>query len=448
MAQLNSPFLRGLFRFGSGAGIVVEGEDLVVYLARVRPGGATLLDTMRIASFRERPAAEWGDEYNELLRKHSLAYLPATVVLPREQVIARRVALPGVNDQDAPAAIRFQLDALHPFAEDEVVHDFQRAGRSDTFVVAIAERRHIDFYTALFAEAGMKVAGFTFSGGAVFPSLRLFARPPADGVLAVAGLTAGVDGPLEVYGESPSYPLFSAEFDLPAERAAALAAAELRLAPETEPQDLINLLPAWRSAPDNFDFSDAGRSRAALPWAAALASACPRLGTPVNLLPAELRINTNRMAYVPSIVLGVILLGLCIAWLARDSVMNRRYLEVLNTEIQHLEPKAKQLEALDRRIADASERMQLLDNYRKRTKQNLDIVLELTQTLPPPSWIMTLQIDPKTVTIQGETEQADGLLKKLDGLPRFSGSEFTMPLARTGTGEIFRVRTQRKGAAQ
>jgi general secretion pathway protein L len=106
------------------------------------------------------------------------------------------------------------------------------------------------------------------------------------------------------------------------------------------------------------------------------------------------------------------------------------------------------LEALDRRIADASERMQLLDNYRKRTKQNLDIVLELTQTLPPPSWIMTLQIDPKTVTIQGETEQADGLLKKLDALPKFSGSEFTMPLARTGTGEIFRIRTQRKGEAQ
>ena len=104
--------------------------------------------------------------------------------------------------------------------------------------------------------------------------------------------------------------------------------------------------------------------------------------------------------------------------------------------------------ALDRRIADASERMQLLDNYRKRTKQNLDIVLELTQTLPPPAWIMTLQIDPKTVTIQGETEQADGLLKKLDGLPRFSGSEFTMPLARTGTGEIFRIRTQRKGEGQ
>lgn len=448
MAQLTSPVLRGLFRFGSGSGIVVDGADLIVYLARVRPGGAALLDTLRIADFRERPAADWGDEYNALLRKHSLTYLSATVVLPREQVIVRRVPLPGVSDQDAPAAIRFQLEALHPFPEDEVVHDFQRAGRGDTFVVAIAERRHIDFYTALFTEAGIKVTSFTFSGGAVFPSLRLFSRPSADGVLAVAGLAAGVSGPVEVYGESPSYPLFSAEFDLPPERAAALASAELRLSPETEPRDLIDLLPAWRSAPDSFDFSDTGRSRAALPWAAALTSACPRLGSPVNLLPAELRINTSRAVYAPSIVLGVILLALCITWLVRGRMMDHRYLEVLNTEIQTLEPKAKQLEALDRRIADASERMQLLDNYRKRTKQNLDIVLELTQTLPPPAWIMALQIDPKTVTLQGETEQADGLLKKLDALPRFSGSEFTMPLARTGTGEIFRIRTQRKGEAQ
>ena len=68
-----------MLRFGSGAGIVVEGADLVVYLARVRPGGATLLDTTRIADFRERPAADWGDEYNEMLRKHSLAHLAATV---------------------------------------------------------------------------------------------------------------------------------------------------------------------------------------------------------------------------------------------------------------------------------------------------------------------------------------------------------------------------------
>src|SRR5262245_8707073 len=140
MAELRAPFLRRIFRFGTGAGIVIGERDLHITLVRVRPGGARLLATLHIPDFRECPAAEWGAEYSAFLQKHSAGHLAALVVLPRHEVIVRQVRLPGVSDNDAPAAIRFQLDTLHPFPEDEVVCDFRRAGRSDAFIVAIAER--------------------------------------------------------------------------------------------------------------------------------------------------------------------------------------------------------------------------------------------------------------------------------------------------------------------
>lgn len=438
--------LRSLFRFGTGAGIVIGADSLTVYLARVRPGGAKLLDTLLIENFRERPAAEWGAEYDSFLRKHSVQYLSAIAVLPRHEVIVRLVHLPGVADQDAAAAIRFQLETLHPFAEDEVVYDFQRAGAGDAFVVAIAERRFIDFYTALFAEAGLKTAGLTFSGGAVFPSLRLFGVPPAEGVLAVHGLLAGAQPPFELYGESAAYPLFSAELDAPLDRAGSLAAAELRLPPETEPHDLMDLLPAWRSAPENFDFSDLGRSRAALPWAASLAAACPRLGTPVNLLPLENRAISSRAAYVPTILLMLILAVVTGGLVAQNAVMDRKYQEQLAAEMKRLEPTALKVAIVQRQIDESNERIRDLDAYRQRTKESLDIVLELTKMMPPPAWISSLQIDSKTVTIQGETEQADGLLKKLDASPHYAGSEFSAPLSRTANGEVYRIRSNRKGA--
>lgn len=446
MAQLRSPLLRSLFRFGTGAGLVVGPESLTVYLTRVRPGGARLLDTLTLEGFRERPAAEWGAEYAAFLQKHSLSHLTAVVVLPRHEVIVRLVHLPGVADQDAAAAIRFQLDTLHPFPEDEVVYDFQRAGTGDGFVVAICERRILDFYTALFAEAGLKAAGFTFSGGAVYPSLRLFGNPPAEGFLAVHGLLAGAEAPFELYGESGAYPLFSAELDAPLQRAGSLAAAELRLPAETEPRDLADVLPTWQSAPENLDFSDAGRSRAALPWAASLAAACPRLGTPLNLLPLDQRTLSSRAAYVPTILLLVILVLVTGGLLARNTLMDHEYESKLQAEISRLEPVALKVSALDRKIADQSERIHDLDTYRGRTKESLDIVLELTKMLPPPSWILSLQIDPKAVVIQGETEQADGLLKKLDASPHFSGSEFSAPLSRTSAGEVYRIKSNRKGA--
>jgi len=448
MAELRAPFLRQIFRFGAGVGLVAGETDLEVAVVRVRPGGARLLAALRIHDFRERPAAEWGAEYGEFLQKHSAGHLAALVVLPRHEVIVRQVRLPGVADEDASSAIRFQLDALHPFREDEVVSDFRRAGRSDAFVVAIAERRHIDFYTALFAEAGIKLAGFTFSGGAVFPSVRLFAEPPSTGLLAVDGLHAGAEAPVEIYGESSSHPLFSAQFDVPAERAASLAAAEMRLEPGVETRDLAEVLPAWQSAPEDLDFSDAGKSRIALVWATGLAAACPRLGSPVNLLPAEFRTVSSRAVYVPTIVLSVILALLATGLIVQRSVMDSRYTALLRAEVSKLAPVARQVETLDSRINESSRRIQQLEEFRRRTKGHLDIVLELTQTLAPPAYISALQIDQKSVTIAGEIEQADTLLKKLDASPRFAGSEFTMPLARSATGELFRIRTNREGAAR
>lgn len=448
MAQLSNPILRQLLRFGSGAGIVVNGDHLDVCLSRVRPNAARVAAACRIENFRQRPAAEWGAEYAAFLGQHGATHLAALVLLPREDVIVRPVRLPGVSDEDAPAAIRFQLDSLHPFGDDEVVSDFQRAGRSDTFIVAIALRSLIDFYTALLAEAGVKLAGLTFSAGAVFPSSRLFAPPQAAARLAIAGLRAGAEAPVEIYGESEAYPFFSAVFDAPVERAAALAAAELRLDPGAEPADLMDLLPAWSAAPDTLDFSDAGRSRFAPQWAASLAAACPHLGAPLNLLPVELRTVSSRAAYIPTIVLSVVLALLVVALFAQKTWLDRRYNAQLDAEITRLSPRAAQVEKLDRSIADSSLRIQQLDEFRRRTRGHLDIVLDLTQMLPPPAYLISLQTSPKEVIVAGEVEQADTLLKKLDASPRFTASEFTMPLTRSATGEVFRIRTLREGAGQ
>ncbi len=445
MAELTYSWLRPFFRVGTGAGIVVGERDLTIHLARVRPGGARLLATMTVENFRERPAAEWGSEYGRMLAAHQARHVTALVVLPRHETIVRLLPLPGVADQDAAQAIRFQLETLHPYGEDEVAYDFHRLGRSGTFVVAIAERRVIDTYTALFAEAGIALAGITFSGAAIHRGLRLFGEPPESGVLAVPALQAGAAETCEVYGESPASRLFSAEFDMPVERAVALAAAEMRLEPGTPAADLMELLPRWRSAPEQMDFSEGAVSRAALPWAAALASACPRLAPAVNLLPMESRKLSSRAAYVPSIALAVVLVVLGAALALRSAWMDARYNERLQAEIGRLEPVAKRVENLDRRIAEASERMQLVDAYRKKTIANLDIVLEMTQTLPPPAWLTGLQIDANEVVVSGESEQADGLLKKLDASPRLTGSEFTMPLARNGNSEIFRIKAQRRG---
>ncbi len=444
MVPMIPEWLRPLFRFGTGAGIVVGAKDLTIYLARLRPNGPKLLATLTISDFRQRQASEWGAEYQRLLDKHKTGPLPALAVLPRERVLLRVVSLPGVTDEDSDAAIRFQLDALHPYQDEEIVHDWQRIGHTSFFAVAIAEKRHIDEYVAMFAEAGVVLAGMTLSASTLFSSMRIYGEPPTSGVLAVGAFEGG-DASSEVYGESPAKPLFSALLQVEPERAAALAASELRLEPGVEPRAMADLLPAWTAAPEDFDFSDEGRQRAAQPWAAALASAQPRLSHTLNLLPVELRFVSSRLLWVPSAVLAGLLAITLAGWFFMTQWTEKGYLAELERRIARVTPQAQKIEAIDKEVASAVDRIQMLDQYRKRTRADLDLVLDVTQSFPPPAFLNLLSFDRTIVAIGGEIADTDGLLKKLDGSPRLAGSEFSMPLTRIGANELFRIRARREG---
>jgi Tfp pilus assembly protein PilN len=247
------------------------------------------------------------------------------------------------------------------------------------------------------------------------------------------------NGVIEAYGESPARPLFSAEFETGAARATALAAAELRLPPETAALSLEQILPAPRTNPVGNDLA-----RRALPFAAALAGACPWLTPAANLLPSEQRSSNSRARLIPSLVLAGALLLLAGGLLAHSALEDRRYLSSLEAQIHQLDPQARQAAALDGQIAHAQARARLLDEFRARSKGNLDALNELTVVLAPPTWTNMIQIARDAVTLNGETEQAAPLLKLLDASPYFANSAFVGGLSRNGGNEQFQIRAIRK----
>ncbi len=118
-SAIRNPVLRKWLAVGTGVGLEVGARDLRVTVARVRPTGVRVLGAAVIEDFRGRPAAEWGAEYVAFLKRLGLQHLAATVLLPRREVIVRLLALPGVSTRDMGAAIGFQIDALHPYPEEE-----------------------------------------------------------------------------------------------------------------------------------------------------------------------------------------------------------------------------------------------------------------------------------------------------------------------------------------
>lgn len=419
--------------FGSGAGIHIAGprgaESLQVAAVRIPPGGAAAARMLRgvlsIPDFQERPAGAWGTDYAAFLRKWGMPHVAATVMLPRHDLVVRPLSLPGVSDKDVDGAIGFQMDGLHPYSEESVYSSWARLPGTATVLVAIARREAIDRYAALFAEAGIKIGAFTCPAAAIYSALRLFGGKPASALLAVDESSA----PLEVYGESASRPVFSAGFDLAPERAAALAAAELRIDPETPATPLSALL----------------GTGPALAYAAALASASPGLSLKLNLLPAEKRQSSSRLRWVPVGIAGALVLLTAGALAGFPGYENHRYQRTLSAQIAAIAPLANRADQDEKQIAADRARIQLLDDLRRRPRQDMDALAELTRVLAPPTWINFLDISAHQVIAGGETNQAEPLLKLLDASPLFEASEFQGAPVPTRTGQSFRIKTNREG---
>jgi Tfp pilus assembly protein PilN len=447
MALVANPLLRKWLRWGSGAGLVVDGDDLVVVAARVRPDRLALAGAVRITGYAQRPASDWGAELNRWLTAHGLRRTPLMVVLPAGRVVARTIALPGVADADASQAIQFQLDGLHPWGEQEVAWDAQRVGAAGHFHVVVAEREFVDRMATLCAEAGLRLKGFSAAASVLYHARRLADGGPDGGaVLAVRGLYAGAAGgeECEIYGEAPAHPLRGGLVGAPLERALAGVAAELRMEEPVVPADWCDVVPRWDRAPDGFEASDANRSRLALGWAAALLAPCGHLGAPANLLPRELRVQSSGWIWAPTLVLAAVLAGLCVALAAQPVWLDRAYVQALHQQSRQMHSLAVKVEELTRHSADAAERIQQLDDYRERTREDLDALLELTRLLPPPAALNSLVLTRQDVQIAGTGAQAEVLLKRFDESPLFEKTEFTAQLGREGDKDVFRLRTRRR----
>ena len=419
--------LQRWLNFGSGVGLEIEATRLRVSVVRVRPGGVQQLATHQIEHYLERPAAEWGAEYGAFLKRHGVSHTAAYVVLPRHEVIVRAINLQGVLDRDLHAAVGYQLEGLHPYGDEDVASGYARLGESSWVLTAIAKRETINFYTTLFAEAGVAVANVSPSTALIWAGLRAFDEPPAGGLLLWAERETA-DGPaVEVYGESESRPAYSVVFDQTrledAARLRALATAELRLDANTEPQAL----------PD-------------LAFTAAVLSALPRRAMKLNLLAEGQRTSSSRLWLVPTVFLLAVLAVLTTAYLMQQNYQNQKLLERLQREIARVERYQAEAAQLDAEASASRDRVRQLDAMRQRTPEDLDTLLELTRILAPPGWLMSLDMTRQNVSVAGEALQADSLLQTLDSSPRLRESQHMMPVARSQGLDQFRIRATRENA--
>ena len=460
-------FWNPLLTLGAGVGIEIRGEDLVVTLVRSRWKGVSVAGLTRLRDFRRRPAAEWGREYREFLKSHGFGDLPATLALPRSEVIVRLLNLPAVARAKLREALRYQVDSMHPYGEEEVYFSFaplERAaggpsgpslsGGQPSIAVAmvIAARSVVDGYADRLEEAGVKLGGCTVAAAAYYGAVRLLRRASRPARFLLADQQ---DSALELYGESPTRPFFSATFGpgaMPLEKAVAAAAAELRLAEEEalpllvcgeatgdSPLGAEEILGSPIDRPADFDLR-----RDAAAFVTGLAAACPRWGWRANLLPAARRSSSARWPLAATAAMAVVTAAIALLFWVHGPFADRRYAQALQEEAKRLETVEREVRALERQGERARARRAQMESFRRRGEADLILVTELSRRLPKTVWLNSIEAAEDSVQLIGQADAAAPLLGLLDESGVLTGAAFASSITRSENREIFRVRAARR----
>lgn len=416
---------------GTGAGIEIRGDDLLVTLVRSRWKGVAVLASTTITGFRRRPAAEWGAEYQAFVKEHRHPDLPATLALPRAEVMVRLLPLPALGVGEQRSAVRLQVDTLHPYGEDNVYWGHGPLAGTSAVAVVIAQRSVVEGYADLFADAGVRLRGCTVAAAAYYGAIRLL------GLGAGPWLLLDWQGSTyELYGESPARPFLSAAFDastMPLDKALAGAAAELRLDENTPAAAPEEVLGSERGAP-------------ATTFAIALAAACPRWGWRLNLLPSERRASTARWPLaVTATAAALAVVVLVLLWL-RGPLQDRRYTQELQREIKRLEGVEREVRGLERQTEQARARRRQLEAFRRRPEADLALVTEVSRRLPNSAWLSAIQSSEDTAELTGSAEAAAPLLSLIDNSGVLTGAAFVTSISRQENREQFRIRAARRVA--
>jgi Tfp pilus assembly protein PilN len=423
-----------------------------------------VIDELRLpAPLQEDAAAKVAG----FLDRHRLREARAMACLPREEVLVRFLDLPVEAEPQLAKVVGYQLSALHPFKDDQVLWDCTVVGRDPkakqvSVMVVLAEKSRVNLYKQALQELGLRLSGLTLGAAAVAVLVKPLLPPTA---LIVCGRSSGVEvlsfrqGNLCGTQAIPLEPSASARERFDREWHRALAALPVSDA-ATVPSFVCGSVPS--------PFSDLLQGASPLPapklnlakrngsvgfeWpalAAAYAGLIRSSSSFINLLPTQERWQPQRGARAPIYALSATAALLALTVTSHAWIERALYGRALGRELRRLEVPAQQFRRQIQETRTLESRAAVLEDLRAGNWQKLRLLAQLTKLLPDGTWLQELQISEDTVEIYGSSNRAADLVPPLENSPYFTQVEFTSPITRDNQNkEVFRIRMRLKQAAR
>jgi Tfp pilus assembly protein PilN len=420
--------------------------------------GSRLFSKIKIKGLQLLPASDAGFTQPEtlasalVLARSKMKGKQRLVILgiPKAWVVMTRVELPATVKENLFDVVSYELDRLTPLSSEEALYDYRLLKEEDgkvTLMLAAAKADMVNPYLQALREQGMSVSAVTVNLS-------------ADGTLAsyIAGAESAVFA--EVDGNRYEGALLASGFPIDtfagrfngetsesrAERVLSQAKAVIdRAGLPSEPQFVLLLNDSSYEAPFK---SLAPRARLvvlhkgmeglSLPAEQNVIS-YPSIGALLeSLWPRAQGLNLLGRGYHPktrpaiglTLLLLVALAALGALYVLAPLSIEGKRVEEIDRQIALRKDEARKVEVLRNEVEGLENEAKTIAQFKKGKPLSINLIKEITTTLPPSVWLSRLRIGDTSIDMEGYAPSASELLSKLEASPYLKKVEFASPTFR------------------
>jgi Tfp pilus assembly PilM family ATPase/Tfp pilus assembly protein PilN len=430
----------------NSVGIEIRQQDLVISCLRSNFSGSVFTGFKRVAGYRTRERTQVREEVAHYFKTQRLSRDNIVLGVPRSDVIIRYLDLPREVEDNLKQVVLYQIQSFEPSESEKYYHDYSQLKTGETdrrlrVLLFLIKKSTLDAHLEVMGDLGIRPLKVTVGSAALVNVFLGALNGSAGNTFVLADLKeTGIETLLvrngslvhsreaaRVEGEAWGA-LLRQELELAVSRArldpeetieSVVLAGE---AAEAAQREVREEMPECRLIGDFVRFEMPLENRARLQEAAislglAFTGMVRRPPLGLNLLPHELRVHQARWAYVPTIVLGLIIAGVLVGLGTHRVMQERIVIRELDRQIQALQPQVDRVVRVRAQAETLGKKITYVEGLLRRRDMNLELLQELTNILPSDTFLNIYRNQDCTITLSGASSSADALIPALERSP-------------------------------
>jgi general secretion pathway protein L len=375
-----------------------------------------------------------------------------TLSIPKAWVIIKTAEFPSTVQENLANVLSYELDRLTPFSPEDALHDFRilkdDAGKL-TIILMAAKADTIQQYIDALKERGIHVSRVTVNLSGIGTLCQYIGK--GSDVLYMEIDKNGYEGALFLDGSINGTLTGSFSSENEKSKIETISGEILSLLDTVKAQDrspqIIFLLKGL-----NPSFQEQLRLKLDLPiktlngTSMKLKTSGPQKGIPYAATGGVLeslwtkskgldllRKGIYEKQKTPFALTTILILAIVVMWalyMVAPLSIERKRLEEIERQITLRKDDVKKVEALKKEIETVDSEVSTINNFKGNRPMVLDVVKELTTTLPQSTWLTRVRVTETTADIEGYASSATGLIPKLEASKYFKKAEFASPTFR------------------